>query len=317
MSRSTSAERGTSTDKGTPADTGASADAGTTLPPLDSPEVSAMHRRMRRRAGRGRIYTYIVAVALTAWILVPVYFVFSMAFTTQETVRSYPKNVLPFIPFSTDTMLFFLESEGVLRGLWNSVVVAVITLVLSTLISVPAGYAIARYLFRGRDLFRLSVLAVRAFPIVVLSIPLAVLFLRAGVFDSVFSLALMHTALALPTSILVISSVFASVPYELEEAGQVFGATPLQSFRHIIVPLVLPGIAASGLFTFVLSWNEVFAASVLTLENRTLPALLLTSLANSPDAFQFAGGFFLMIPSIVFMFFIRRYLFNMWGQVSK
>lgn len=292
-------------------------DAAATLPPLDSPEVAEMHRRMRRRAGRGRAFTYVAAVMIAAWILVPIYFVFSMAFTTQETVRSYPKNVLPFIPFSADTMQFFLESEGVLRGLWNSVVVAVITLVLSTLISVPAGYAIARYLFRGRDLFRLSVLAVRAFPIVVLSIPLAVLFLRAGVFDSVYSLALMHTALALPTSILVISSVFASVPYELEEAGQVFGATPLQSFRHIIVPLVLPGIAASGLFTFVLSWNEVFAAAVLTIDNRTLPALLLTSLANAPDAFQFAGSFFLMVPSIVFMFFIRRYLFNMWGQVSK
>ena len=155
------------------------------------------------------------------------------------------------------------------------------------------------------------------FPIVVLSIPLAVLFIQTGLFDSVFSLALMHTALALPTTILVVASVFASVPYELEEAGQVFGASPIQSFRYIVLPLVMPGIAASGLFTFVLSWNEVFAASVLTLENRTLPALILTSLANSSDAFQFAGSFFLMVPSIIFMFFIRKYLFNMWGQVSK
>jgi len=293
------------------------ASPGTGLPPLDSPEVVAQHAKMRRKAGRRRTITTIGAVLIALWILLPIFFVFSMAFTTQETVRSYPKNVLPFVPFSTETMQFFLESEGVLRGLWNSILVAVITLVLSTLISVPAGYAIARYVFRGRELFRLSVLAVRAFPIVVLSIPLAVLFVRAGVFDSVYSLALMHTALALPTSILVISSVFASVPYELEEAGQVFGATPLQSFRYIVVPLVLPGIAASGLFTFVLSWNEVFAASVLTLENRTLPALLLNSLANSPDAFQFAGSFFLMVPSIVFMLFVRKYLFNMWGQVSK
>lgn len=287
------------------------------LPELDSPEVVALHQKMQRKAKRGRVATYVVAVFIGLWILLPIFFVFSMAFTTVETVRSYPKNVLPFIPFSTDTMRFFLESEGVGRGLLNSVIVAVITLVLSTLIGAPAGYAISRYLFPGRDLFRLSVLAVRAFPIVVLSIPLAVLFLRAGLFDSVYSLALMHTALALPTTILVISSVFASVPYELEEAGQVFGASPLKSFRYIVLPLVLPGIAASGLFTFVLSWNEVFAASVLTLENRTLPALVLTSLSNSSDAFQFAGGFFLMVPSIIFMFFIRKYLFNMWGQVSK
>lgn len=291
--------------------------APTELPPWDSPEVVAEHQRMRRRGQRGRVATYVMAVLLGLWILVPIYFVFSMAFTTRETVLSYPKGVLPLIPFSTETMRFFLESEGVLASLGNSVLVAFITLILSTAISVPAGYAIARYLFRGRDLFRLSVLAVRAFPIVVLSIPLAVLFLRAGVFDSIYSLALMHTALALPTSILVIASVFASVPYELEEAGQVFGASALQSFRYIVVPLVLPGIAASGLFTFVLSWNEVFAASVLTIENRTLPALVLNSLANSPAAFQFAGAFFLMIPSIIFMFFVRKYLFNMWGQVSK
>ncbi len=291
--------------------------AGQELPPLDSPEVVALHSKMKRRNRRGRVFTYVSAVVIALWILVPIFFVFSMAFTTEDTVRSYPKNFLPFVPFSTETMSFFLSSEGVLRGLANSVIVAVITLVLSTVIAVPAGYAVARYLFPGRDLFRLAVLAVRAFPIVVLSIPLAVLFLRAGLFDSVFSLALMHTALALPTTILVVSSVFASVPYELEEAGQVFGATPLQSFRYIVAPMVLPGIAASGLFTFVLSWNEVFAASVLTLENRTLPALVLTSLSNSSDAFQFAGGFFLMVPSIIFMFFIRKYLFNMWGQVSK
>jgi len=285
--------------------------------PLDSPAVQRMHRRMKRKANRGRVFTYVLAVSLALWILVPILFVFSMAFTTPETVRSYPKNFLPFIPFSTETMRFFLESDGVLQGLWNSFVVAGVTLVLSTVISVPAGYAIARYVFRGSDAFRLTVLAVRAFPIVVLSIPLAVMFLRVGVFDSVYSLALMHTALTLPTSILVISSVFASVPYELEEAGQVFGATPFQSFRYIVVPLVVPGIAAAGLFSFVLSWNEVFAAAVLTIENRTLPAVVLSSLANSPDSFQFAGSFLMMAPSLVFIFFIRRYLFNLWGQVTK
>jgi len=195
--------------------------------------------------------------------------------------------------------------------------VAVITLTLSTLIAAPAGYAISRYLFPGRDLFRLSILAVRAFPIVVLSIPLAVLFIRVGFFDSIYSLSLMHTALALPTTVLVIGSVFASIPYELEEAAQVFGCTPLQAFRHVVLPLVLPGIAASAIFTFVFSWNEVFAASILTVRNRTLPAQVLTSLSESSEAYQFAGGFFMLIPALVFMFFIRKYLFNMWGQVSK
>lgn len=288
-------------------------------PPLAArPSASELGLTERKaRPSWGRLGTYAGALALAAWIIVPLYFVFSMAFTTQETVRSYPKNVLPFVPFSTSTMDFFLRSDGVAKGLLNSLIVAILALIMSTLLAAPAGYAIARYVFKGRNGYRMGILAVRAFPIVVLSIPLAVLYLRFNLFDSLISLAFMHTALALPTAILVIASVFASVPYELEEAGQVFGASPLQSFRHIVLPLVLPGIAASSTFTFVLSWNEVFAASILTLENRTLPALLLNQLAASSDAYQFAGGFFLMIPSLVFMFFIRKYLFNMWGQVSK
>lgn len=282
-----------------------------------SAETKALHEQMQRKQRRGRIFTYLVAIAIALWILVPIFFIFSMAFTTQETVRSYPKSFLPFIPFSTETMTFFLNSEGVLEGVVNSVIVAVVTLILSTLIAAPAGYAISRYIFPGRNIYRLGVLAVRAFPIVVLSIPLAVVFIRLGWFDNIYSLSLMHTALALPTTILVIGSVFASVPYELEEAAQVFGCTPLQAFRHVVLPLVLPGIAASAVFTFVLSWNEVFAASILTIQNRTLPAQVLFALGNSSEAYQFAGGFFMVIPALIFMFFIRRYLFNMWGQVSK
>jgi multiple sugar transport system permease protein len=195
--------------------------------------------------------------------------------------------------------------------------VAVITLVLSTIIAAPAGYAISRYVFPGRDLFRLGILAVRAFPIVVLAIPLAVVFINLGIFDSVYSLALMHTALTLPTTVLIIGSVFASIPYELEEAAMVFGCTRFQAFRQVVLPLVLPGVAAAAIFTFVMSWNEVFAASVLTIQNRTLPAQVLTALGQSSDAYKFAGGFFMIIPSILFIFFIRRYLFNMWGQMTK
>lgn len=280
-------------------------------------EVLAIHRQMLRRQKLNRAFTYVVGILITLWILVPIYFLGSMALTTQESVRAYPKGVLPFIPFSLDTMRFFLNSEGIVPGVINSIIVAVITLVISTLIAAPAGYGISRFIFPGRDFFRLSILAVRAFPIVILAVPLAVVFINLGIYDSVYSLALMHAALTLPTTILVIGSVFASIPYELEEAAMVFGSTPLQAFRHIVLPLVLPGIAASAIFTFVMSWNEVFAASILTVQNRTLPAQVLFALSNSSEAYQFAGGFFMMVPSLIFMFFIRRYLFNMWGQITK
>ena len=282
-----------------------------------SPEVKAIHRRMLRRRRLGRAFTYFVGIAISLWVLIPIWFIASMALTTPVMVRSYPKSVLPFIPFSMNTIEFFLNSRGIIPGITNSIIVALITLVLSTLIAAPAGYAISRYIFRGRDVFRLSILAVRAFPIVVLSIPLAVVFLRVGIYDSVYSLALMHTALALPTTILVLSSVFASIPYELEEAAMVFGCSPTQAFRNVVFPLVLPGIAAAAIFTFVLSWNEVFAATILTIQNRTLPAQVLVTLNQSSEPYQFAGGFFMMIPSLIFIFFIRRYLFNMWGQITK
>jgi multiple sugar transport system permease protein len=282
-----------------------------------SAEVQAIHRRMLRRQRLNRVLTYLVGILILLWILVPIWFIGSMAFTTPAMVYAYPKGVLPFIPFSFETMSFFLKSEGVIPGLVNSIIVAIITLVLSTIIAAPAGYAISRYIFRGRDPYRLSILAVRAFPIVVLAIPLVVVFINFGIFDSVYSLALMHTALVLPTTILVIGSVFASIPYDLEEAAQVFGCTPFQAFRQVVFPLVLPGIAAAAIFTFVMSWNEVFAASVLTVQNRTLPAQVLSVLDESSEPYQFAGAFFMLIPALIFIFFIRRYLFNMWGQISK
>lgn len=282
-----------------------------------SEEVRAIHRQMLRRQRINRGFAYLVAFLIVLWILIPIWFISSMALTTQENVRAYPKGVLPFIEFSFDTMQFFLSSEGIVPGIINSITVAVIALVLSTLIAAPSGYAISRYLFRGRDTYRLAILMVRAFPIVVLAIPLVVVFINFKIFDSVLSLALMHTALTLPTTILIIGSVFASIPYELEEAAMVFGCTPLQAFRRVVFPLVLPGIAAAAIFTFVMSWNEVFAASVLTIQNRTLPAQVFNTLSQSSQAYQFAGAFFMLIPSMVFIFFIRRYLFNMWGQITK
>jgi multiple sugar transport system permease protein len=101
----------------------------------------------------------------------------------------------------------------------------------------------------------------------------------------------------------------------MEEAAMVFGATPLQAFRQVLLPLVLPGIVASGTFAFVGAWNEVFMAAMMTIHNRTLPARVLIASGELP--YTFAGGFFMLLPSVVFMFFIRRHLLSMWGQFSK
>ncbi len=197
------------------------------------------------------------------------------------------------------------------------ILVAALTLVFALGVGTPAGYAIARFVFRGANGFRLAVVSTRAFPIVILSIPLAVTFIQWGLYDTVLAVALVHTALALPTTVLITSSIFVTVPRDLEEAALTLGCTPIGAFFRVALPLALPGLAAASIFTFVLSWNEVFAATILTVYTRTLPAQVLSALNDSPLPFRFAGGFALIVPSLVFIFFIRRYLFNMWGRVVR
>ncbi|MDP9366926.1 MAG: carbohydrate ABC transporter permease [Chloroflexota bacterium] len=264
--------------------------------------------------GRGLLYA--AAVLLALWVLFPIYLITITAFSPRDAVYDYPKQLIPGT-FSAETMRFFVDAEGVLGALWNSVLVAVVTLIFSTLIGAPAGYALARFAFRGRDAFRLIVLSTRAFPIVILSIPLAVSFIEWGIYDTIWSVALMHTALALPFTVLITSSIFISVPRDLEEAALTLGCTPATAFVKVVLPLALPGLAAASIFTFVLSWNEVFAAVILTLRERTLPALVLAALNQSPVPFRLAAGWFMLAPSLIFIFVIRRYLLGLWGRVSR
>ena len=259
---------------------------------------------------------YLLAAGLTAFLVLPIYMIALAALSPRADAFQFPKSLIP-TRLSADTLLFFLGSRGVVPSALNSVLVGATTLALSMVIGVPAGYALARFGFAGRDAFTLLILTTRAFPIVILSIPLAVTFINWNLYDTVLAVALVHTALALPTTVLITSSIFMSVPRDLEEAALTLGCTPIGAFLRVAMPLALPGLAAAGIFTFVLSWNEVFAASILTVTNRTLPAQVFTSLGDSPLPLRFAGGFALVVPSLIFIFFIRRYLFNMWGRVVR
>lgn len=274
----------------------------------------------RRRGGRERLvglgFTYLAAVLLALFILVPIYLIAVAALTPRADAFDYPRSVIP-TAVSTETILFFLNASGVLDAFWRSVWVALITLILALAIGAPAGYAIARYAFRARQAYRLVILSTRAFPIVILAIPLAVTYRTWNIDDTIIGVAFMHTALALPFTVLITSSVFVSVPRELEEAAQTLGCNPVQAFIRVSLPLALPGLAAAAIFTWVLSWNDVFAAVILTLRHPTLPAKILTALTQSPIYYQFAAGFVMLIPSIIVIFVIRRYLLGLWGRVVK
>jgi multiple sugar transport system permease protein len=297
------------------------------LPAALAQQAELRRRRIGRRRLLSRALLYGGAALMALWVLLPIYMVTVTAFSPRDLVFAYPKSFIP-EAISADTLATFANATGVMPSLWRSVQVALVTLMLALVIGAPAGYALARYVFRGRNAYRLLIVSTKAFPIVILSIPLAVAFIQwdiamrdAGLplrlYDSIWGVALMHTALALPFTVLITSSVFVSVPRELEEAAQTLGCTPLRAFTKVALPLALPGLAAAAIFTFVLSWNEVFAAVILTLRDRTLPALVLTVLTQSPLPFRFAAAFFMLAPSLIVIFVIRRYLLGLWGRVIK
>lgn len=266
-----------------------------------------------RKTGR---FLYIASVGLLcAWVLVPIYFLLINTLSAPETVNSFPK---PFFPeFDLGSLTFFAGFAGMITALKNSIIVAAMTMVMSIIIGAPAGYALSRFEFRGKGLFRLLILLTRAFPLPLLALPLAVMFIQTGLDDTAFGLALVHTTLAIPFSVLITFSLFSGIPIELEEAAWTLGCNRLTAFIKVVLPLILPGITASAIFAFVISWNEVFAAAVLTIENRTLTAFLLQNLDTSPLHLKFAGGFILVVPALIFIFAVRKYLFAMWGIANR
>jgi multiple sugar transport system permease protein len=259
----------------------------------------------------------IVGVTLVSiWVLIPIYLLAASSFSGRLGVNAWPKPLFPSAP-TLEVLQFFFRVDGVWKATLISLQVAAMTMVFSIALGAPAGYALARYAFAGKDTYRLIILLTRAFPVAILALPLTVRFIQLGVYDTPFGIALVHTCLALPFAVLVTSSLFVGIPKELEEAAWTMGCTGLQAFTKVVLPIAAPGLAATAIFAFVISWNEVFAAAVLSVQNRTLTAYLLSVLSESPLHFRFAGGLFLIIPAVLFIFAVRKYLFSMWGIANR
>lgn len=284
-----------------------------TAPTAQLPPVDLAPLRTRRRR---RVALQVGCVLVTLFMAVPIYLIALAAFSTQNELNRFPKSFWP-RDVTAESVTGFLDTTGVLESFRTSLVVGLQTLVLSLAIGAPAGYAVARWAFRGRDTYQIGLLLIRALPIAVLAVPLSVIFLRLDLFDTTYAVAIVHAGLTLPTTVLITASVFVAVPRDLEEAALLFGCSRAGAFRRVVLPMAIPGVAASAIFTFVLSWNEVFAASILTLRDRTLPALVLSQLRQSPLDYRFAGGFAMIVPSLVFIAIMRRYLLNMWGSTIR
>ena len=154
-----------------------------------------------------RTLLYMAVMAFALWVIVPVILIGVSAFTPRHELYQWPRSVIP-SHFSLETMRFFLGAHGVVRSLFNSVQVAVLTLAFTLAVGAPAGYAVARFFFRGREAFRLGILITRMFPTALLAVPLAVTFIRWGLYDTLVGVALIHTAMALPFAVIITTGIF-------------------------------------------------------------------------------------------------------------
>lgn len=213
---------------------------------------------------------------------------------------------------------FFNIVPNAKAGLKNSILVSVYTILISLSIGSLAGYAMARYKFKFKEQINISLLIVRMFPIVGISIPMAVLLIRFGLFDSLLGLAILYSVPNIALTSWITSSIFIGINKELEEASMVFGANGFQTFMKITLPMAFPALAASSMYSFLTAWNDTISALILTNQNQTLALVVYKAIGTTSSGIQYAaaGSIVLIIPAMVFTFIIRRYIGEMWGGVE-
>jgi len=199
-----------------------------------------------------------------------------------------------------------LNDPSLMRYLWNSLYVGLISTGLTLVMGCMAAYAIVRFRFMGRDVVSLTTLLMRMIPPAVLTVPVfAIWTFQYNLSNNLHGLILVYVAINLPFVIWILQSFIQQVPIQLEEAARVDGANPLQVFFLIVLPVIKPGLAAAAIFTFRIAWNEFILALVLTNRaTRTTPvniSLFLTE--HNIDWGQImAMGMLIAIPPIIFTF---------------
>lgn len=212
---------------------------------------------------------------------------------------------------------FFRVTHNAGPAVLRSLKTAFASILISLLIGGAAGYAFARYPFKGKHLLRLSVLFVRIFPGVAVAIPMVVILARIGLYDNPLGLALVYSVGQIALTVWITASVFMGIPIELEEAAAVFGCSRAGVFFHVTLPLALPGLAACAMYAFIFSWNETIQAIVLTQSNPTFPVVVYQSLVGSKGMVNLvaAGGVTLALPAVIVTLLIRKYVLHMWSGV--
>nr|WP_286169033.1 carbohydrate ABC transporter permease [Actinospica acidiphila] len=202
--------------------------------------------------------------------------------------------------------------QGFVRFLLNSALVSLGTVLLTLAAAVPGAYAVSRLKFFGHRQVSALFLAVYLFPATLLAVPLFVIFARMGLSSSLVGLAVVYVAQTVPVSVYMLKNYLVTIPYSIEEAAALDGCSRLQTVRKVILPLALPSLMATGLYVFMIAWNEfLFALLFLAADpDKWTVSLGLAQLSNGvevPKTVLMAGSVVLTIP-VVFLFFAAERL---------
>lgn len=228
--------------------------------------VTALGRRHSHSRSHGSAWRYAAAAAYLAFVLLPI--VYMVLVSLQDSVSAGTVLVPKSIHWQTFTDMWATVDLGLY--LRNSLLIATLTGVCASIIALGGAYVIARFRFRFRSTFRISLLATQAVPGVLLLLPLFVIYiviqhtLDVRIVGSYFGVVLTYMTFALPFAIWMLSVYVASLPKEIEEQALVDGAHRYQVLRYVTFPLAVPGLVVTFIFSFLLAWNDVLFASVLT-----------------------------------------------------
>jgi multiple sugar transport system permease protein len=234
---------------------------------------------------RTRIGTWIGFLLILVWCLLPVAWIISLSFKGPTETAAGSPQFLPKQP-TIQNYKDILDNPDFQDALRNSFGIAAISTVLSVILATLAAYAIARLEFRGKRLVLSIALAIAMFPVVALVGPLFDLWRTLHLFNTWPGLIIPYMSFTLPLAIWTLSAFFREIPWEMEQAAQVDGATSWQAFRKVIVPLAAPGVFTAAILTFFFAWNEFVLSISLTSTTaaRTVPAQL--SFFVGPDPFN-------------------------------
>ena len=217
----------------------------------------------RRTSGRDRLGLWVVVVITVVVSFFPVVWLALTSLKSAADIYAWPLVLWP-DPFTLENYTeIFQESRELLRYILNSFVVASATTLVILSIGGVAAYSLTRLTYRGRGLILLGMLAVSMFPPIALLPSLFDVFLRLGMLNTYPALVLAHAGLYLPTAVWILSSFYRTIPMDLEEAARIDGASTLRIFWSVILPLSTPGLIATGLIVFIMSWNEFPLALVI------------------------------------------------------